>query len=114
MNKYYKITKNDFKYLMSNKSSYHNLFFGITYCFTTNSDNHFHYLISISKKYGNAVNRNLAKKRLRAILTLNLADIRSDCRMLIIIKPQLSQLSYQDMTSCLTGMFKKVGIINGN
>ncbi|MDY0075475.1 MAG: ribonuclease P protein component [Acholeplasmataceae bacterium] len=68
---------------------------------------HFMYALSIGKKYGNAVARNLAKRRIRMIIHDHKNEfIKSKC-FVIVIKPSVATLSYQDMKQKLDTLFKK-------
>jgi ribonuclease P protein component len=111
MNKYYKITeKSDFDFLYKNKHSTQSKYFGIIYNKTENADGHFHYMFSISRKFGDAVKRNEIKRRIRAIFTINLNRFESNYLFLLTIKVTSSELAYEQIESELTRLFIKIGV----
>ena len=67
----------------------------------------FRFALSIGKKYGNAVARNLAKRRSRMIVSELEKQFLKNKMFVIVVKPQVSELSYQDMKTKLTVLFKK-------
>lgn len=62
---------------------------------------HFKFALSIGRKYGNAVKRNLAKRRIRFILSENKSRIDNNFSFVIVIKPKAAELKYEDMLSNL-------------
>lgn len=68
---------------------------------------HFRYAMSIGKKYGNAVERNLAKRRIRMIVSEFKDQFSKDKLFLIVIKPQAKELNYQQMREKLLVLFEK-------
>ena len=68
---------------------------------------HFRFALSIGRRYGNAVQRNLAKRRIRMIVA-ELNDVLIKSKMfVIVIKPTAAQLTYQDMRTKLHVLLKK-------
>ena len=67
----------------------------------------FRFALSIGKKYGNAVSRNLAKRRIRMIVSEFENQFMSNKLFVIVIKPLAHELSYQEIKDKLTVPFKK-------
>ncbi|MDO9629706.1 MAG: ribonuclease P protein component [Acholeplasmataceae bacterium] len=67
----------------------------------------FRFALSIGKKYGNAVARNLAKRRIRMIVNELQQQFSKNKLFIIVVKPQSSELNYQEMKTKLTVLFKK-------
>jgi len=107
MKKEYRIKKNSeidaiFKKKIYKSNSY--------YAIYQSSDplmSHFRFAVSIGKKYGNAVNRNLSKRRIRMIVTELSNKLKSDVCFVIVIKPKSKDLTYSDMKKNLTDLIKK-------
>lgn len=68
---------------------------------------HFRFAMSIGRKYGNAVDRNLMKRRIRMIVSECKDEFIKTKLFVIVIKPAASKLSYEDIKSKLTVMMKK-------
>lgn len=68
---------------------------------------HFRFALSIGKKYGNAVERNLAKRRIRVIVSEFKDQFIKNKLFVVVIKPQACDLSYQEMRDKLIVLFKK-------
>jgi len=68
---------------------------------------HFRFGLSIGKKYGNAVARNLCKRRIRMIVSMFQGQFIKTKLFVIVIKPTANTLSYQEMMDKLTVLFKK-------
>ncbi len=71
------------------------------------SNQHFRYAMSIGKKYGNAVERNLAKRRIRMIVLEFSETFKKHIDFVIVIKPVSKVLTYQEMRENLLSLFKK-------
>lgn len=67
----------------------------------------FRFAMSIGRRYGNAVARNLAKRRIRMIISDLKTTIKQTKQFVIVVKPTAAQLSYQDMKNKLTVLLKK-------
>lgn len=107
MNKRYRIKKNSeidaiFKQKVVKGDSY----FAV-YQSDDPTNEHFRFALSIGRRYGNAVERNLAKRRIRMIIA-ELKDVMYKSKLfVIVIKPKAAELSYQDIKSKLTVLLKK-------
>ena len=83
-------------------------------CFVIYYDNseelHFRFSISIGRKYGNAVERNLSKRRIRQIVALN-KDLISNKLFVVVVKKEASNLSYQEMKEKIEELLIKTKIM---
>ncbi|MBU1092872.1 MAG: ribonuclease P protein component [Firmicutes bacterium] len=107
MNKRYRIKKSSeidaiFKVKRVKSDSY----FAI-YQSEDSSGDHFRFALSIGKKYGNAVARNLAKRRIRMIVSEMSTQFIKNKLFVVVVKPLVHDLSYQEMMDKLIILFKK-------
>jgi len=72
---------------------------------------HFRYAISVSKKFGIAVQRNLVKRRVREVVDATKFNDIVD--FLIVIKPASNKLSFAEITTDLHKLFARAKIIEG-
>ena len=63
--------------------------------------------MSIGRKYGNAVSRNLMKRRIREIIRNN-KELLEKKDFVIVIKKESSQLSFQEIEANLINLLRKV------
>ena len=98
MNKKFIISTNkEILFIIKNGTKISNNYYNI---YNIESKNQFsRYCISVSKKYGNAVERNRIKRQIRNILTTN--AIKSIYNYVIIIKPILKGLRYEEIKNKL-------------
>ena len=66
--------------------------------------------ICVSKKHGNAVQRNRIKRLIRAALMQNVKDLKSTYSMVFIAK-QADEYSLQNFLKSLHFLFKKEGLL---
>jgi ribonuclease P protein component len=71
----------------------------------------FRFALSIGKKYGNAVSRNLIKRRIRMIVAENKNQFIINKLFVIVIKPQARDLSFEEIKTKLVALFKKSNIM---
>jgi ribonuclease P protein component len=69
----------------------------------------FRYALSVPKKYGNAVNRNLMKRRIREIIKVNEFDNEFD--FFIVAKPKSNDLSFAEIKKILEKLFANANIL---
>jgi ribonuclease P protein component len=107
MKKKYRIKKySEIDAIYKKKKSKGDNYFGVYQSIDQDAKN-FRFAMSIGKKYGNAVERNLAKRRIRMIVSELKDQFDKQKLFLIIIKPQAKDLSYQEIREKLLVLFKK-------
>lgn len=111
MKKEYRIKKSsEIDAVFKSRKSKNNQYYGIH--FKINEKNsHFRYAVSIGKKYGNAVERNLAKRRIRMIVLEFNEKFNKTYDFVIVIKPASSKLDFQSMRMNILELLKKIRIM---
>ena len=109
MKKAYRIKKSEeIQNLMKIKKTVNNGYFIIYYSKNHDCDN-FRYAISVPKKYGNAVFRNLIKRRIREIIKVN--DFNDDYDFFIVTKQRARALKFKEIKKSLEKLFEKANIL---
>jgi len=109
--KAYRVKKSaEIENIMKNRSSVGDGYFVLYQRKNENLD-HFRFAISVPKKYGNAVMRNLMKRRVREIVKQN--QFKTNIDFFIIVKTNASSLSFQEIKNHLEKMFVKSKIVEG-
>ncbi len=107
MKKEYRIKKSsEIDAIFKHRKSRNNQWYGLHQRSNT-SNIHFRFALSIGKKYGNAVERNLAKRRLRMIVAEIAPNIKDDVDFVIVVKPLSKMLNYQEMKMNINELVKK-------
>lgn len=86
------------------QSKYFNIFY------QPNNLNTFRFAISIGKKYGNAVARNLMKRRLRESIRLNHIDFRN-YDFVIVVKQEAINLDFHQINEQIAKLLLKAKIM---
>lgn len=106
MNRKYSLRKNfEIEKLVKMKISVGNKFFAIYY--RKNDDNNTKIAVSVSKKNGNAVERNYQKRVVKEIVRKNLDEL-SGYSMLIVVKSLSKDLTYSEKVEVLEKLFSKI------
>lgn len=78
-----------------------------------NSNSHLLYAISIGKKFGSSVDRNLMKRRLRHIVYTH-TDLENDkFKFVIVVKPTASTLNFKEIEKQISDLLSKIKIRKG-
>lgn len=111
MKKAYRVKKStDIELIMKDRVSVGDGYF-VIYKKQNHENEHFRYAISVPKKYGNAVSRNLMKRRIREIIkTQSFVD---DIDLFIIVKPKANNLSFEEIKSIIEKLFARAKIYKG-
>ena len=105
--KTYIIKKNqEIDTIIRERKSVGNKYF-VIYTKKYNETRNFRFAMSIGRKYGNAVSRNLMKRRIREIIRNN-KELLEKKDFVIVIKKESSQLSFQEIEANLINLLRKV------
>lgn len=109
MKKEYRIKKSDeIQQVIKKRQTVGNKYF-ILYFKKNHEINNFRYALSVPKKYGNAVKRNLMKRRLREIIKVNTFSKNFD--FFIVVKPTAINLEFNQIKEMLEKLFAKAKIL---
>lgn len=108
MKKNYRLkTKKEIDLVFKQRKTTKNEFFSIHYKYTLDQL-HFRYAISIGRKYGNAVSRNLIKRRIRMIVSEHTLSFLPHVQFVIVVLPKANTLNYSNMEHQLKQVLKKI------
>ncbi|MCF7923943.1 MAG: ribonuclease P protein component [Candidatus Izimaplasma sp.] len=111
MKKKYRIKSNsEIQSLMKKKQTVGNSYFVIYYS-KNHENNNFRFAISVPKKYGNAVKRNLMKRRIREIIRMS--EIKPEVDFFLIAKLKSKNLNFNDIKKNIENLFEKAKILKG-
>ena len=106
ISKEYHIKKNqEIEKIIKNKHSVGNKYF-VIYSMDNLETNHYRFAISIGKKYGIAVERNLMKRRVREIIKNNMKLIGNK-DYVFVIKPASKELDFTTIEKNIMYLLKK-------
>lgn len=109
MKKKYRIKKSsEIQRLIKKKTTVGNSYFILYYSKNHDIEN-FRFALSVPKKYGNAVHRNLMKRRIREVIKDN--NFNSLYDFFIVIKPKAEALSFSEIKKMLEKLFAKAKIL---
>lgn len=112
MKKEYRIKKSDeIQRLIRRRKTVGDRYF-VLYHYKNHENVNFRYALSVPKKYGNAVHRNLMKRRLREIIKDNNFD--NNCEFFIVVKPKAKNLSFSEIKNLLEKLFVRANILGEN
>lgn len=105
MKKEYRIKKNqEIESILNEKKSVASNHF-VIYVRENHENTHFKYAISVPKKFGNAVERNLMKRRVRSIIRES--NISDNYDFFVVVKKQANILTFVEIKKELLSLFIK-------
>lgn len=105
MKKRYRIKKySEIDAIFKNKNGVGDRFFAIYQ--KDHDSNHFRFALTIGRKYGNAVKRNLIKRQIRMIIQEEKLKINNKS-FVIVIKPLSSTLNFQEIKTKIIKLMEK-------
>lgn len=63
-----------------------------------------------SKKVGNAVERNRAKRLMREVVRLHFAELSPDQQIIFIARPAIKGISYPEVEKAMLNVLRRVGV----
>lgn len=76
----------------------------------TGEGEHSRFGIVASKKVGNAVNRNRAKRRLRTVIYRNMSNVKDRMDVVIIARPAINEVSWEELNKEYMRVMRKAGL----
>ncbi|MGN1208371.1 MAG: ribonuclease P protein component [Christensenellales bacterium] len=104
--------RKQFAYLFKNGSHKGDEFIGLVYLPLKTKN--FKVGYSVSKKVGKAVVRNKVKRRLKECVLSFSNLIKNEFYIIVVAKPQIVNLKFDEMKTKLKTLFDKAGLINGS
>ena len=65
---------------------------------------------SVSKRIGNAVQRNRAKRRMRACISPMIGRLRGGCNLIVIAKPAVLDAPFSELSDQMETLLKRCGV----
>ncbi len=109
MKKAYRVKKSsEIEAIIRHKKSVGSKHF-VLYTKKNHGQNHFRFAVSVSKKFGNAVERNVAKRRVREIISK--LDIDDCYDVFVVIKNNANTISFEMFQKEITSLAIKLKIM---
>ena len=110
MKKEYRIKReSDFRDIMNERQSFANR--NLVVYIRQKEQPHFRVGLSVGKKVGNAVTRNHVKRLLRLSLKQLSSEIKPNIEFVLIARPAIKQLSYEDVQKNVRHVLNLAGVI---
>ncbi len=109
MKKEYRVKKsNEIEMIVNNKQSKANKYF-VIYKKENHDNTHFRFAVSVSKKYGNAVERNKVKRQVREIIYK--FDIIETFDVFVVVRVSSKGITFREINDSITSLVKKLNIL---
>jgi len=109
MKKEYRVKKSsEIEMIIRKRQSKGNKYF-VLYKYENHEVSHFRYAVSVSKKYGNAVERNKVKRRIRDIISNS--DIKDQYDIFVVVKPDAKLLDFISIKESIELLMQKQNIL---
>ena len=109
MKKEYRVKKSsEIEMIVKHRQSKANKHF-VVYKKENHDNTHFRFAVSVSKKYGNAVERNKIKRQVREIVSK--FDIIKIFDVFVVVRVTSKELSFREINDSITSLVKKLNIL---
>lgn len=109
MKKEYRVKKSsEIEMIVKYKQSKANKHF-VIYKKENHGNSHFRFAVSVSKKYGNAVERNKIKRKVREIISK--FDIVEVFDVFVVVRISSKGISFSEIKDSITSLVKKLNIL---
>ena len=110
MNRSYSLKRHkDFRYTYRSGKSVSSRLFSLIWA--RNRLDAVHIGFSVSKKIGNSVQRNRAKRRLRACVTPLLDSIRKGTNLIVVARPEVLTVPFAEMQKQMSELLKRARLL---